>query len=623
MISLPPIRSQPSRMDRDPRPYVRWWWFSNPIDPADLDRQVSWAASNGFGGVEIAWVYPQPGKGPGLPWLSAEWSGLVLHAREACDREGIGCDLTFGTLWPFGGSFVEESFAAKTWRGPSDQRLDRSWELSHRKENGRILDHLSAPAFARYAAVMGGALEPALRENRGNSLFCDSWEVETDGLWTDGFGEAFIGRFGYDLLPFMGEIDAHPDVRYDYRSLLAEYVLKGFYLPYTEYCHGAKASARVQCHGAPTDVLAAYAVADVPESEALLFDPEFSSIAASSALISGRRTVSCESFTCLYGWIPWPGPAPRLGEERLDDLKLLADSLAASGVNHFVWHGMPQKGEGGDARFYAGVHVGPESAIAPRYREFNAYLAKVSSAMKRGKSYGRLACYLPLEDAWMAGELPEELRKPSARYYWELQHLARPAAARPYAPLWISSSFLSGARFEDGELRIGEAGFEALFIESEYLERDALAAITALAEKGLPVALGRLPLEPGRRASADYPGLLERLLASPMVRDAPEKLPRLKPVLAPARKGGILPPYWVRRDGDRFLLFLAHPEASGIVYPLPWGRAENAKPMKVDLVLDLGGYRREFRADFPAVGALLYSIAGAMIEEEPLGFDPA
>jgi len=41
------------------RPYTRWWWFSGPIDEAVIRHQLDWAAANGFGGVEIAWMYPQ------------------------------------------------------------------------------------------------------------------------------------------------------------------------------------------------------------------------------------------------------------------------------------------------------------------------------------------------------------------------------------------------------------------------------------------------------------------------------------------------------------------------------------------------------------------------------------
>ena len=102
----------------------------------------------------------------------------------------------------------------------------------------------------------------------------------------------------------MPKLDEHPDVRYDYRKLVAEYVLEEFYEPFTEYQPRLNSFTRVQCHGAPCDSLAAFAAADVPESEAILFDPEFSRIPASAAALTGKPVVSAEAFTCLYGWIP-------------------------------------------------------------------------------------------------------------------------------------------------------------------------------------------------------------------------------------------------------------------------------------------------------------------------------
>ena len=267
------------------RPYTRWWWFSGPIREEDVRAQLDWLKANGFGGVEIAWIYPLPGSEPGPGWLSGEWSRTVAYAKGYAQKIGLGCDFTFGTLWPFGGSIVEERDASRTFQGLSPQRLGRSWE-ERDSPPGFILNHLDRGALERYAKKMGSGLSEALKE-APSALFCDSWEVEPEGLWTGGFDEAFLRRFGYDLLPYMASLDDHPDVRYDYRALLSEFVLNEFYVPYTEECHRLGALSRVQCHGAPTDLLAAYAAADVPESEAILFDPHFSQFAASAAALSG------------------------------------------------------------------------------------------------------------------------------------------------------------------------------------------------------------------------------------------------------------------------------------------------------------------------------------------------
>ena len=356
------------------RPYIRWWWFSGPIDEAVIRYQLDWVAANGFGGVEIAWVYPLDNRTLGAPWLSEEWAQPVRFAAAYAASLGLGCDFTLGSAWPFGGFHVPPADASQTYNGPSPQRLEKSWETPLGDEGGLILNHLDRHALERYVRHFGAALGlPEQGEAMGQpGLFCDSWEVLPEGLWTAGFGAAFQQRYGYDILPVMPELDAHPDQRYDYRKLIAEYALEDFYRPFTTLCHELGGYARVQCHGAPADIVAAYALADVPESEAILFDPDFATFAASAAALTGKPVVSAEAFTCVYGWEPCPGPGPHQGEERLTDLKLIADGLIANGVNQIVWHGMPYNPPGGDQRFYATTHVGPDSPLAEDFAPFNA-----------------------------------------------------------------------------------------------------------------------------------------------------------------------------------------------------------------------------------------------------------
>jgi len=102
-------------------------------------------------------------------------------------------------------------------------------------------------------------------------------------------------------------------------------------------------------------------VVDIPESEALLFPTHFSRIPASAAALSEKPVVSCETFTCIYGFT-----GPRHLEalkywkrENVADLKLLADAVFANGVNRIVWQGMPFNAPGGPQEFFASVHVGP------------------------------------------------------------------------------------------------------------------------------------------------------------------------------------------------------------------------------------------------------------------------
>ncbi len=404
------------------KPYVRWWWLAGPFRPHDIERQLDWVKAVGFGGVELAWLWPSwllfdEDSIPG--WLGPEWSNLVAHAKRYADRIGLGCDFTFGSCWPFGGSCVSRGHASQSFYGQPTQFLHGSWE----EPLGRsllVLDHLNHEALLAYGRAMLPAFEPALAGNR-SGLFCDSLEVQPDGLWSTALWDEFARTAGYRLQPYRDDLDDHPDVRYDYRKFLAAVMVREFYARFTELCHRHGAFSRVQCHGSPTDLLVSYAAVDVPESEALLFNPPFSRIPASSAALCDKSIVSAETFTCIYGYTSrshleaydyW-------NREQVADLKLLADAVIANGVNQIVWHGMPYNPEGCAHEFYASIHVGPDAPFASELPVFNAYLEKVCGLMQAGRTVSELAVYLANEDMWMLGLLPRELRTPGAGYWWE------------------------------------------------------------------------------------------------------------------------------------------------------------------------------------------------------------
>ena len=585
------------------KPFTRWWWFSGPITEREIARQLEWIRDNGFGGVEIAWVYPLPESEAGPRWLSPEWSEKVAYAKRFCDRIGLGCDFTFGTMWPFGGSIVPKEDALQVYGGLSKQRLRASWETPFESAPGHILNHLDRHALSRYSDVMGAALKEALKGS-SSALFCDSWEVETEKIWTGGFGDAFRDRYGYSIEEYMDDLDEHPDVRYDYRKLVAAYVLDGFYRPFDAICHDLGAASRVQCHGAPTDLLAAYASVDIPETEAILFEPHFARIAASAAALAGKPIVSSETFTCLYGWRPRPGPAPYIRQEQVADMKLLVDSLFAHGVNHVIWHGMPYNPEGCENEFYATVHVGPDSPFADEIRPFNTYMEKVCSFMRRGKPYADLAVYLPVEDAWMANELPQGEYSPDARYFWEFRYSRIPAALKGHHPLWISGHFLKDAEVVGGKLRVGDCRFSALYIDAGWIDEEVLTDLLRLARLGLPICLRRQPSQPGKNKSESYAAGLSELISLPrIVRDF-DKLP-LKPPLV---KGELIPDFWCRIDGDTALIFFANPDSMDVHYPMTYGQSYAVDTLQVPLVITFGGRSVEITLIFEPYRSLLVEI---------------
>ena len=99
---------QPKAVDK---PFVRWWWNGNKVEPKELIRELRLLQSAGIGGVEINPVkFPEEaddlGK-PTLPWLSEAWIDALKVTFDEAKRLGMVCDLIVGSGWPFGGEYLQ------------------------------------------------------------------------------------------------------------------------------------------------------------------------------------------------------------------------------------------------------------------------------------------------------------------------------------------------------------------------------------------------------------------------------------------------------------------------------------------------------------------------------------
>lgn len=598
-------------------PYTRYWWFASIIKKEDVKWNLDWIKKNGFGGVELAWVYPlvarQKKEAPYTPrqeWLSPEWQEIVAYAITYADKIGLGCDLTFGTLWPFGDSQVPLDQATRRFGDPEwRQKITRSWEYP---KEGYVVDHLNPKNYLPYFERLLKAF-PKPKTKIPQSYFIDSWEVETRYLWTDGLEEDFKKKYGYDLTPFMPKIyePDQADHLYDYMALISDKVIE-FYRNFDSFLNAHGIFSRGQCAGAPADIISAYASLDIPEGEALLYEPEYNSIPASAAALAGKKVVSAESFTCLYGW-----PDDYLREEQTADLKLLADALLANGVNHFIWHGKPHNPKGQDTvSFYASVHVGPKGALAPEIPRFNRYLETVSSYMKKGETYSTVAVYLPIEDAWRAGEMPLEKQFKWAWGYYEMRYVYFPEELEGFRPLWVNCEFLEKAKVEAGKLKIGRHNFDLLYIDANYLDYRTVRRLIELAEQGLLMVIKRPFKEPGAIKHKDYEELVEKLFQSPTVtRQLPQNF-------TPLIEGKNLPPFWVRRDRDVYYFFFAHPKAKGLKFPLDYGQSLIKEIIEVPIKLNLQGQNYNLLLRFEPFQSLLFKIEKGKVKSINILFKP-
>jgi hypothetical protein len=625
--------SEPGRMTyTSSRPLTRWWWFATDIRKEDIQYQLDWMKEMNFGGVEIAWVYPlyryqkmyadkygrhYPIDTSAQEWLSPEWSAMVAYAKSYADSIGLACDFTFGSAWPVAGSNIRREYRTQIYGDTTFQQLlTFSWEWP---DTQFVINHLDSLAFKEFAEPMANALKDALDGSK-SALFTDSWEIKlnaTHKIWTRGFEKSFMKTFGYDIIPYMESgLDSFPDVRYDYMLHLDEYVTNGFYKPYVRKCRELGAWSRVQCLGVPGDVMTTYSLVDIPETEAMLNNPNYSRIVSSSACLASKRMVSSETFTCMYGF-----PATYLRQEQTADLKMVADALFAQGVNQHVYHGTPYNPKGSDTiDFFATTYFGPGGSLTSELPAFNNYITQVSNLLRQGKTYSDVAVYIPYEDGVMKGAYPPERQRVWVWGEYELRYVDPPKEIEGYHPLWINRHFLEQSEFHNGKLLIGDAQFTLLYVDVEYMDVRALRSINDLAKQGLPVCLKRLPKQPGKNKSEEYSDLLEEIMDYANVSGNFNGLIGHTPLI----KGDSLPEYWCRvmEDGTHFI-FLAQPLSRDLTYPVYSGQSLMKHSIFRDLSINVNGKTMRQNFEFKPYQSIMLKVnPGGQMEFVDIHFTP-
>lgn len=618
------------------KPYTRWWWHAAEIDTNAVRDQLIWMKEHEFGGVEIAWIYPMfcDSTTPHPAFLSPEWAQPVVCAKRIADSLGLGCDFTYGTMWPFADVDLPDGEQTRNYFDTVEIAL-RPLVWDHPRV-ARIINHLSKPVFQHYADKMNAGLRPAYKGSR-SGLFVDSWEVETEYLWTSGFDTAFLAQHGYDITPYMNartlmdarthEIYDH-EVFYDYLHTLSGYVLREFYQPFADNATEQGCFSRAQCGGAPTDLLTAFTLVDIPETEAILYEPSFSRITASAAALGGKQAVTAETFTCAYGWTSlrynnFRGHSPHQGKEQIADLKLICDALFANGTNQIIWHGMPFNQVGDTSNyFYTTCQLSSSedcNLSGQALTDFNRYMTRVSTYMRQGTNYADLAVYMPLEDAWMGGAYPEDVHK-QMNWLWgqyEMRFIQTPEAYKGMQPLWVNEHFLSSASYRDGRLHCGKTSFSALYVDVDYMELSAVETLIRLASEGLPIVLIHAPKEPGKVKHPDYDACVAQLLALPSVSSDDAVLAEKALI-----EGENLPDFWIRQQGDTYYVFVANPMTQTIQYPLDYCYAFTDQGATRHVTIRHHGRTETMDWVFAPMQSLMFCITKDGIESIDLNYNP-
>ena len=96
------------------KPWSRWWWEGNAVNPKDLSYNMEAYKKVGLGGLEITPIYGVKGyESQFIDFLSPKWVDMFKHTLKEGTRLGLGIDLANASGWPFGGSWVTPEDACK------------------------------------------------------------------------------------------------------------------------------------------------------------------------------------------------------------------------------------------------------------------------------------------------------------------------------------------------------------------------------------------------------------------------------------------------------------------------------------------------------------------------------
>lgn len=113
---------------------VRWWWFGPAVEKDELARELRAMKAGGIGGAEIQPVYAleldDSSKGfRNIPYLSKDFLDMVTFTAQTAHDLDMRLNLTLGSGWPYGGSYVPVNDAAGRLRVVADPIPDGATSL--------------------------------------------------------------------------------------------------------------------------------------------------------------------------------------------------------------------------------------------------------------------------------------------------------------------------------------------------------------------------------------------------------------------------------------------------------------------------------------------------------------
>ena len=456
-LTIDALRSGFADPPANAAPMLRWWWFGPSVDRDELTRELTAMAGAGFGGVEVAYVYPL---GPATTDFMSD--AFLADLRFAADRAhelGLRFDLTLGSGWSFGGPHITDELAARRlhWErreltpGPLEVPVVSPWPgdqlvaayvgagsiqeqpdaydllpivdgmikipagdgprqvlLAYAQRTGQnvkraavgsegpVLDHYSAAAVEAHLRWAGDRMLDAVPAELVGSVFCDSLEVY-DSDWTPALPDEFARRCGYPLIPVLYRLGVDgPDavqVRADYHRTLAELYQENFVAVVRRWAASRDVSFRIQSYGTPPATISSYRFADMFEGEGWGWKEITQTRWASSAGHLYGRDVVSAE---IWTWVH----SPSFRATPLD-LKGEAHEHLLNGINQLIGHGWPYSpadASGLGWFFYAAGAIDDRNPWWPAMPRLNAYLSRLCWLLRQGEPIADVAVYVPNED---------------------------------------------------------------------------------------------------------------------------------------------------------------------------------------------------------------------------------
>ncbi|MFX1410493.1 MAG: glycosyl hydrolase [Promethearchaeota archaeon] len=292
-----------------------------------------------------------------------------------------------------------------------------------------VLDHLSSKPIKKHLDLHLGEGKKYFKNHFGKTfraIFTDSLELSSNWLWTEDFLKQFNKRRGYDLRKFLPvcfvpnrdynyllmtlgrdvpvydfEDGSGERIRYDLDITISELFTEEFVQAITDWANNEKIKNRIQAYGIRADLLKAYGIAHIPETEQLYSGGiiDFLKLAGSSSIIYEKPIVTAE----FAVWNQRDYLTTPL------KLKVAADRLFVSGINQIIFHGFPYQNSTFSYPGYCGFSTPylPKilnfssnfSRINPFWEFFpliNQYISRCQLILQHGKTISNVAIFYPI-----------------------------------------------------------------------------------------------------------------------------------------------------------------------------------------------------------------------------------